>query len=141
MFRVLLAAMLVLCTSLAHAELKKEMIEYKQGDTVLEGYFVYDDAIQGKRPGIIVVHDWMGFGEYGNWRAEELAKLGYAALAVDIYGKGVRPKNSDEAGQLATQYKSDRPLLRERVIAGLNELKKNSTRSFVVSFDVPCFLS
>lgn len=109
----------------AQAELKKEMIEYKQGDTVLEGYFVYDDAVEGKRPGVIVVHDWMGFGEYGNRRADELAKLGYVALAVDIYGKGVRPKDAKEASEQAGKYKSDRALLRQRVLAGFNELKKN----------------
>src|SRR3989338_5857870 len=105
------------------AELKKEAVEYQQEDTTLEGYLVYDDAIQEKRPGIIVVHDWMGFGEYGNRRAEQLAELGYVALAVDIYGKGVRPKNADEAAKQATLYKSDRALLRQRVQAGLKVLK------------------
>ncbi len=125
MLRLFFAAVFMLFTSVVQAELKKETVEYKQGDTVLEGYFVYDDAIEGKRPGIIVVHDWMGFGEYGNWRAEELAKLGYVALAVDIYGKGVRPKDAKEASEQAGKYKGDRALLRERVLAGLNELKKN----------------
>lgn len=125
MVRLFLAAVFMLATSAAQAELKKETIEYKQGDTVLEGYVVYDDAVEGKRPGIIVVHDWMGFGEYGNWRADELAKLGYVALAVDIYGKGVRPKDTKEASEQAGKYKGDRALLRERVLAGLNELKKN----------------
>src|SRR5262245_53966438 len=126
MFRLFLTAVLVLCSSFAHAELKKEFIEYQEGETVMEGYFVYDDAIEGKRTGIVVVQDWKGFGEYGNWRADELAKLGYAALAVDIYGKGVRPKDVKEYSEQAGKYKGDRPLLRERVIAGLNELKKQS---------------
>ena len=110
-------------TSIAHAELKKETIEYKDGGATLEGYFVYDDAIEGKRPGIIVVHDWMGLGPYGNGRAEQLARLGYAALAVDIYGKGVRPKSQDEAAQQAGLYKGDRDLLRKRAKAGLDVLK------------------
>ena len=111
----------------AQAALKSETVEYKQGDTVLEGYLVYDDAVQGKRPGIIVVHDWMGFGEYGNKRADMLAQLGYTALAVDIYGKGVRPKNTDEASQQAGKYKGDWKLLRERARAGLDVLKNNPT--------------
>lgn len=125
MSRLLLTALFLFCSTAAQAELKKEFIEYKQGDTALEGYVVYDDAVEGKRPGVIVVHDWMGFGEYGNWRAEELAKLGYVALAVDIYGKGVRPKDTKEASEQAGKYKGGRALLRERVLAGLNELKKN----------------
>jgi dienelactone hydrolase len=112
----------LLLSTAAHAEIKKQTIEYKDGDTTLEGYLVYDDAIQGKRPGIVVVHDWMGFGPYANGRAEQLAALGYAALAVDIYGKGVRPKNQDEAGKQAGIYKGDRNLMRSRAKAGLDTL-------------------
>jgi|CXWL01.1.fsa_nt_gi dienelactone hydrolase len=110
----------------AHAELQKNNIEYKDGDTTLEGYFVYDDAIQGKRPAVLVVHDWMGFGSYGNGRAEQLAQLGYAALAVDIYGKGVRPKNSDEASKQAGYYKEHRDILRRRAQAGFDTLKNEA---------------
>ena len=109
----------------SEAALKSEMIEYKSGDAVLEGYLVYDDATQNKRPGVIVVHDWMGQGEYGQKRAQMLAELGYVALAIDIYGKGIRPKNTDEASQQATIYKSDRALLRQRAQAGLEVLKKH----------------
>jgi dienelactone hydrolase len=69
----------------------------------------------------------MGFGPFANLKAEELAKLGYTALAVDIYGKGVRPKNTDEAGVQATIYKSDRALLRKRIIAGYEALKSEAT--------------
>jgi len=106
----------------SNAALVKQLIEYKDGDTILEGYLVYDDVSQEPRPGVLVVHDWMGFGGQSHPRAEMLAELGYVALAVDIYGKGVRPKNTDEAGKLATQYKSDRALLRERIGAGLSTL-------------------
>jgi dienelactone hydrolase len=112
----------LLLSTAAHAGLKKETIEYKDGDTPLEGYLVYDDAVEGKRPGIIVVHDWMGPGAYSNGRAEQLAQLGYAAFAVDIYGKGVRPKDQKEAGELAGKYKEDRALMRSRLKAGLDTL-------------------
>ena len=122
MRNILLILGFLLTSVTAHAEIKKQTIEYKDGDTTLEGYLVYDDAVQGKRPGIVVVHDWMGFGPYANGRAEQLAQLGYVALAVDIYGKGVRPKNPDEAGKLAGIYKSDRKLMRERAKAGLDTL-------------------
>ena len=122
-----LILVLMLMSPSAHAELKKQVLDYQQGDTTLEGYLVYDDAIEGKRPGIIVVHDWMGFGPYGNGRAEQLAQLGYTAFAVDIYGKGVRPKNQDEAGQQAGIYKGDRKLMRARAKAGLDALLAQPT--------------
>jgi dienelactone hydrolase len=122
--RILTSVLILFFLSIpAHAELQKKNIEYKDGDTTLEGYFVYDDAIQGKRPAVLVVHDWMGFGPYGNGRAEQLAQLGYAALAVDIYGKGVRPQNADEASKQAGYYKEHRDILRRRAQAGLDTLK------------------
>lgn len=110
----------------AKAEIKTATVEYKQGDATLEGFHAYDDAKQGKRPGILIVHQWKGLGDYEKERAQMLAKLGYNVLAVDIYGKGVRPNNPKDAGALAGKYKSDRALLRNRVKAGLDELKKNS---------------
>jgi dienelactone hydrolase len=100
------------------------MIEYKAGDTICEGYLAGDTA-PGQRPGILVVHEWMGLGNFAMAKADELARLGYVALAVDIYGKGVRPADTKEAGALAGKFKGDRPLLRERVLAGLEALKKN----------------
>ncbi len=115
----------LLCFSLpAQATLQTKMIEYKEGETLLQGYVAYDDAIAGKRPGILVVHDWMGFGIFSNTKAEQLAKLGYTAFAVDIYGKDVRPKNTDEAGVLVGIYKGDRALLRRRILAGYEALKQ-----------------
>ena len=106
------------------AEIKTKVIEYKQGDTVLEGYHAYDDAVQGQRPGVLIVHQWMGLTDYEKKRAEMLAKMGYNVFALDIYGKGVRPANQQAAGAMAGKYKSDRALLRERANAGLAELKK-----------------
>jgi len=109
----------------AHAKVRSQLVEYKQGDTVLEGYLAYDDAAKGKRPGILVVHAWMGLDDNAKHRADMLAGLGYVAFAADIYGKGVRPKDRDEAGKLAGKYKGDRALLRDRVNAALAELVKN----------------
>jgi dienelactone hydrolase len=111
----------------ASAAIKSETVEYKEGDTVLEGYVAYDDSIMNRRPGVLIVHQWKGLGDYEKKRAEMLAKLGYVAFAADIYGKGVRPKETSEAGALAGKYKNDRALLRKRVNAGLAQLKK--TRS------------
>ncbi len=83
------------------AAIHTETVEYKQGDATLEGFVAYDDAIQGKRPGVLVVHQWMGLTDYEKHRAEMLAQLGYVAFCADIYGKGVRPQNTAEAGAQA----------------------------------------
>ena len=107
-----------------HAAIHTETVEYKQGDTALEGFVAYDDAIQGKRPGILIVHQWLGLTDYEKKRAEMLAQLGYVAFCADIYGKGVRPATTTEAGAQAGKYKNDRQLLRARVNAGLDALRR-----------------
>lgn len=107
------------------AEVVFKTVEYKEGSTTLEGLSVHDDATQGKRPGILVVHQWKGLGDYEKKRAEMLAKLGYNVFAVDIYGKGVRFANPKDAAAESAKYKSDRALLRARVNAGLAMLKKH----------------
>ncbi len=109
----------------ATAEIKTEVIEYKQGDTVLEGFLAYDGASDKPRPGVLLVHDWMGVGDYAKSRAKQLAELGYVAFAADIYGKGVRPADAKEASALAGKYKGDRALYRERLQAGLAQLTSN----------------
>jgi len=107
-----------------HATIQTKTIEYKQGDATLEGFVAYDDAIKGPRPGILIVHQWMGLTDYEKHRAEMLAQLGYVAFCADIYGKGVRPQNTQEAGAQAGKYKGDRQLLRARVNAGLDALRQ-----------------
>src|SRR4051812_35932273 len=121
----LLLLALVAFASISRAEIKTETIAYKQGDTTLEGFHAYDDSVSGKRPAVLIVHQWKGLGDYEKKRAEMLAKLGYNVFAADIYGKGIRPSSSKEAGALAGKYKADRPLLRERVKAGLDVLAKS----------------
>lgn len=100
-----------------------ESIEYRQGDTVLEGYLAYDDASTRVRPGVLVVHEWWGLNDYAKKRAGQLAQLGYIAFAADIYGKGIRPKDPQEAGAVAGRFKNDRGLLRLRAGAALDILK------------------
>ena len=111
--------------NLSRAAIQTQTVEYKQGDTTLEGVIVFDDAVKTKRPGVLVVHQWMGLTEYEKKRAEMLAQLGYVAFCADIYGKGVHPKDTSEAGPLAGKYKGDRALLRARVNAGLDTFKKS----------------
>ncbi len=124
--KTLLATFLGLaCVLNTQAQLHKEAVEYKDGDTVLEGFSVYDESIHGKRPAVLIVHQWMGLTDYEKKRAEMLAQLGYNVFALDIYGKGIRPQDTKEAGALAGKYKGDRELLRRRANAGLTVLKKH----------------
>jgi dienelactone hydrolase len=111
--------------SSAAAKVQHQLVEYKQATATLEGYLAWDDAIKGKRPGVLVVHAWMGLDDNARKRADMLAGLGYVAFAADIYGKGIRPKSKDEAGKLAGQYKGDRKLLRDRVDAAFDTMIKN----------------
>jgi len=107
----------------ASAAVKTETVEYKSADgTLMEGYVAYDDAIKSPRPGIIIVHDWMGLAQFDKDKAEQLARQGYVAFAADVYGKGVRPANVDEAKPLATKYKDDRSLLRSHIHAAYDTL-------------------
>jgi dienelactone hydrolase len=125
MRNTLLAAITMMTAMSTRGEIVYKSVEYKQGDTVLEGLAVYDDSIQGKRPGVLVVHQWKGLGDYEKKRAEMLARLGYNVFAADIYGKGVRPQTPQAAAAEAGKYKSDRALLRARVRAGLDVLTKH----------------
>lgn len=106
------------------AKILMKTIDYKQGETTLEGFLAYDDTVSGQRPGVLVVHQWMGLTDYEKHRAEMLAKLGYVAFCADIYGKGIRPTDVQEAAAQATKFKTDRSLLRARVNAGLDALRK-----------------
>ena len=110
----------------SHGAVRTEVVDYRHGDAILEGYLAYDDSIQGKRPGVIVVHEWWGINNYARMRTEQLAKLGYIAFAIDMYGKDVRAKDAKEAGSLSSTYRSDRALMRSRASAGLEVLKNHS---------------
>lgn len=109
----------------ALAALRTQVIEYQQGDVVLEGYLAYDDAIKTRRPGVMVVHEWTGIGDYVRKRTEQLAQMGYVAFAADIYGKGIRPTNPKDAAAQASIYRGNRQLLRDRARAGLVVLQQN----------------
>lgn len=99
-------------TSLA---LAGKTVEYKAGATVLEGYLAFPKKVSAKNPAVIIVHDWMGLGSSMQEKADQMAAMGYIALAADIYGKGVRPTNQKEAALFAGKYKNDLKLLRERI--------------------------
>lgn len=107
----------------ATAAVKHEMIEYKEGDLLLAGYMAYDDASSAKRPGVLIVHSWTGLNKQARNTADELARLGYVAFALDMYGKGVYTEDPQEAAQRSGALKADVPALRRRALAGLEVLR------------------
>ena len=120
MKKVFLVALFALAGALpASALIKTKVIEYKDGDVVLQGYAAWEDGFKDSRPGILVVHEWWGHGPYARRRAEQLAKLGFTAFAVDMYGKGVYAKDHEEAGKLAGVFFGDRAAMRRRALVGL----------------------
>jgi dienelactone hydrolase len=108
----------------AAAGLATRSVEYTQGDTPLEGLLVLDPAGPAKRPGVVLVPDWMGMSPRATAYGEKLAGLGYVVLVADVYGKGIHPASGKEAGPLAGKYKGDRALLRARVNAALDVLRR-----------------
>jgi dienelactone hydrolase len=97
-----------------------QALVYQDGPVKLAGYLARPEG--SLAPGIVIVHQWMGVSDHERRVADELAKLGYVALAADIYGEGVRPANTQEAAALAGTYRNDRPLYRRRVRAALDAL-------------------
>ena len=114
----------LLAIASASAALVEKPVEYEQGGVTLEGFHVFDDAISGKRPAVLVIHQWTGLSDYEKMRSRKLAELGYNVFAADIYGKGIRPV-PPAAGQEAGKYTGDRDLFRARLTAALEVLKKD----------------
>jgi dienelactone hydrolase len=106
-------------------EVRTETVEYKHDDVVLEGYLAYDTRTKGRRPTVLIVHEWKGLGDYAKMRAEQIAKLGYLAFAIDMYGKGKRAKNHEEAAELSGVYFKDRSKMRSRAKAALDWILKH----------------
>ena len=112
----------------AEAKLVMKDVDYSHAGKPMQGYLVYEDSLAkpGQTPGILVFHAWMGIGWHERQWADQLAAMGYVVFAPDIYGKGIRPGNPEEAGKQATLYRNDRPLMRSRAQAGLNVLLSQS---------------
>ncbi len=119
-----LAIYILWIATAVNAEVVSQNVEYKHKDTVLEGYLAYDDTAKGKRPGVLVVHEWWGLNDYVRTRVDKLAKLGYVAFALDMYGKGIWTDQASKAQELSGHLQG-KPILRQRARAGLEILRKN----------------
>lgn len=120
-----LQVFMAVLVSVAHAEIKLEPVEYKQGDTTLRGQIAYDASVKGKRPGVLIVHEWWGLNDYAKMRAKMLAEAGYVAFAVDMYGDGKSTEHPEDAGAWATAVRSNEKVGEERFLAAYTLLKAN----------------
>ena len=105
---------------------KEENITYAGDSITMNGFVVYDENMGGTRPAVLVVHEWWGLNDYSKMRARELAKLGYIAMAVDMYGNGKQADNPDSAGKLSGAFYADPQMTKRRFDAALAKLKTYS---------------
>ena len=112
---------------IANAKIVGREVSYKDDGTTLKGYVAYDDSIKGRRPGVIVVHEWWGHNAYARSRADMLAKMGYTAVALDMFGDGKTADHPDDAGKMAGAISSNMPLMKARFLAALKALKAEPT--------------
>lgn len=98
----------------AWSAVKGQEVEYKAGDVALKGYLAADDAAKGKRPAVLVVHEWWGHDEHARNSARKLAEAGYVALALDMFGEGKQAHHPADAGKFAGEVRQNLPLMRAR---------------------------
>ena len=103
--------------------IKEEAVTYTSGNLTSKGYVVYDENKRGKRPGVIVVHEWWGAGDYERKRARQLAEMGYIALVADMYGNGKTAANPQEATVLVTSFNKNLQRSKGGLDAALKKLK------------------
>lgn len=125
--RILLYITLMLAATAANAALQEKEVSYEANGTKLKGYIAWDDAVQGKRPGILVVHEWWGLNDYARKRARMLAEHGYTALALDMYGNGKQAHHPDDAQKFSSEVSQNAALAKARFEAALDLLKKQET--------------
>lgn len=141
LIRSLLPALMVLATAVpANAKLQTSTVRYNDGDVQLQGYFYWDDAFSGKRPGVMVVHEWWGLTDYVRKRAQMLAKLGYVAFAADMYGKDKITEHASQASEWSKQITSNIDLWQKRALLGLDVMRTHElvdgTRTAAIGY---CF--
>lgn len=122
---VIVVAAMLLCAAAASAEVRTKEVEYKQGDTVLQGFVAWDDARTGKQPGVLVVHEWWGHNEHARHQARRLAQAGYVGFALDMFGKGKATTHPDTAMQFVTEATQNPAVTAARFNAALAELKNH----------------
>ncbi|MEE4112336.1 MAG: dienelactone hydrolase family protein [Desulfobacteraceae bacterium] len=123
LFYMLAALLLLTVVVPAQAAVVTETVTYRHEGQTLEGFMAWDDAIAGKRPGVLVVHEWWGLNDYVRDRARQLAELGYVAFALDMYGVGKVTEHPSQAGEWMKMITENLDFWRHRALAGLAVLK------------------
>jgi len=111
----------------SNAALKTEEVSYQNDSVNMKGFIAYDDSISGKRPGVIIVHEWWGHTDYTRDRAKMLAKLGFTAISLDMYGDGKTANHPKDAKGFAMEAKQNMDVAQARFEAGMSVLKNHST--------------
>ncbi len=127
MNKILLFAGLMLAAAVSQAAVVGKEVSYSANGTTLKGFLAYDSAVKGKRPGILVVHEWWGLNDYARKRARMLAERGYTALALDMYGGGKQAHHPDDAQKFSSEVSQNEALARARFEAALDFLKQQNT--------------
>ena len=130
--RVVLAVALVFLVSSAmivsgKSRIEGEEVQYQADGVLMKGYLAYDKHIKGKRPGVLVVHEWWGHNEYARKRARMLAEMGYTALAVDMYGNGKQAMHPDDASKFSSELMKYFDTAKSRFMAAEEFLKQQPT--------------
>jgi len=115
----LLLALVLTCP--VFAKINTRAVVYEHDGVKLEGWLAYDESGAAKQPGAIVIHEWWGRDDFAKQKAEKMARLGYVAFAIDMYGQGVTTEDPKRAGELAGQFYG-KPLMAARARAGLEAL-------------------
>jgi dienelactone hydrolase len=123
---ILLPLALVALSAQIQAKIVTQNVEYRAGEVVSKGFLAYDDAVEGRRPGVLVVHEWWGLNDFVRDKCRLLAALGYVALAADIYGEGKVTTDPKQAGEWAGAIRRLPGLGRARARAALDELTKHA---------------
>ena len=130
MRRSLLAIGLLFASLPVVAKMQAKPVDWTVGKDRFSGYLVYDDASNAKRPGLVMVPNWMGVNDSAVDKAKSIAGKDYVVLVADVYGTGVRPKNAAEAGKLAGGLRGeDRAPLRARIRGAVEALKAQAGRA------------
>jgi dienelactone hydrolase len=121
--KVLAAVIVCAAATPAVARVQTKAFDYKQGNTVLQGFMAWDDAAKGKRPGVLIVHEWWGHNQHARNQALRLARAGYVGFALDLYGKGKVATHPKDAKTFVQEATKDPGVVAARFDAALDVLK------------------
>lgn len=122
---LLFSGLVLLAATTAESEVQSKTVEYTDGGVVLKGYFAWDDAVEGRRPGVVVAHEWWGLNDYARRRARMLAAMGYVAFALDMYGEGKATEHGAEAKAWMEQVNRNIAVWQRRALLGVEVLRQH----------------